>query len=170
MRSATEPTPPVCPQPAVPPQPERSAWSDRATLPSDTAATAEDQEAGERRTSEPHAALSSATGDLPCRRQQQSDRTKRATPPANITHGRTPATDEKAPNGPRATPQHTLTHRTCKFDSPQRAHRYRRTHGIRLLYRFLSGEDERHHTATARTIGGPAYSDTNISAVGAPLV
>ena len=84
-RSATEPTPAVRPPTAGPRRPTRPGWSDWATLPRDTADAARDQEVGECATPGPHAALSSAKGDLPCRRQQQPDRTKRATPLANIT-------------------------------------------------------------------------------------
>ena len=164
-RSATESTQAFRPPPAGPQCPTHPGWSDQATLSSDTAAAAGDQKVGERSTPEPHAALSSATGDIPCRQRQQPCRSERATSPANITHSQTPATDEKAPKGAHTNPDHTPAHQTRSFGSPQCARRSSRSHGVRLLHRLLQCKDERHHTGTTRTIG----SDTNVSAVGAPL-
>ena len=97
MRSATEPTLADSPHPAGPRRPPCPGRSDRATLPLDTAAAAGDQEVGEHPTPESHAALSSATADLPCWRREQADHNERATPPANATHGQTPSDGRKRP-------------------------------------------------------------------------
>ena len=80
-----------------------------------------------------------------------------------------PSTTEKALNGPHANPHNTPPKR-ASFCSPRRPHRDCKSYGVRLLHRFLRCEDEHHHNGTTRIIGGPAYSDTDISNVSAPLL